>query len=430
MVKINPCKSVRGVVCPPGDKSIAHRFAMIGAIAEGETRLHNFAPGQDCQSTLNCMRQLGAGIEQRGGEVLIQGRGLRGLCAPKEVLDSGNSGTTLRLLSGILAGQHFESKLSGDASLCKRPMKRILDPLRRMGAQIEAREGGYAPIRIVGGPLRAIDFNPDTPSAQVKSCVLLAGLYAAGRATVQESVPTRDHTELALSRFGADLQVTGGKISLNPVKRLMGVEMTIPGDLSSAVFWIVAAAILPGSSISITGVGLNPTRNAVLGLLANWGADIRIDLPAGTTGEVAGDLRIGYNPKLGAAGCLEITHEQVPLIIDEIPALAVLGARTPHGMRIRGAGELRVKESDRLHAMTDNLNRMGVAVKELSDGLDIPGNQRLRGAQMDSFGDHRIAMACAVAALSAEGSSSIEHPECAGISYPGFYETLESLAVR
>lgn len=430
MVKINPCKSVRGEVCLPGDKSIAHRYAMIGAIAEGETQLHNFAPGQDCQSTLNCMRQLGIGIEQRGGEVLIQGTGLRGLCAPKEGLDAGNSGTTVRLLSGILAGQRFESTLSGDASLCKRPMKRILDPLRRMGAQIEAREGGYAPIHIVGGPLRAIDFNPDTPSAQVKSCVLLAGLYAVGRTTVRESVPTRDHTELALSRFGADLQATGGKISLNPVGRLMGVETTIPGDLSSAVFWIVAAAILPGSSVSITGVGLNPTRNAVLGLLTNWGADIRIDLPGGAKGEVAGDLRIRYSPNLGAAGRLEITHQQVPLIIDEIPALAVLGARTPHGMHIRGAGELRVKESDRLHAMTENLNRMGIAVKEISDGLDIPGNQRMRGAQMDSYGDHRIAMACAVAALSAEGASGIEHPECAGISYPGFYETLESLAAR
>jgi 3-phosphoshikimate 1-carboxyvinyltransferase len=430
MEEIHSCRFVRGIVKPPGDKSISHRYAMLGAIADGTTRLDNYAPGQDCLCTLNCLRGLGVPIQQDGDRIHIQGLGLHGLQIPAAPLNAGNSGTTIRLLSGILAAQPFASELVGDLSLSQRPMARIIEPLRRMGAIVEARDGKYPPLKIRGNALQGIDFSPEIPSAQVKSCVLLAGLYGRGMTTVRESVPTRDHTELALRHFGAEVHVSGFEIKIQPASHLTGVDFLIPGDISSAMFWITAGLMLPDSELLISDVGLNPTRNYVLGMLISWGADLSLHLPQKAIGEVAGTISVRCSNRLGALARLEITPEQVPLVIDEIPALAVLGSQTPFGMRIRGAEELRVKESDRLRSVAENLRRMGAEVDEYPDGLEIAGQQSLRGAHLESYGDHRIAMAFAIAALVAQGQSTISDPECVSISYPEFFPTLRRLSMN
>ncbi len=428
MKNIQPCRCLRGSVQPPGDKSIAHRYAMIGAIASGDTLLFNYPAGRDVHSTLSCLRQLGVPVETQGTEVRIEGRGLHGLKASHQPLDVGNSGTTIRLLSGILAGQPFRTCLQGDESIARRPMRRIIAPLRQMGASIEAREGSFTPLEIRGGGLQGIDFQPQTPSAQVKSCVMLAGLYARGITRVFEPVATRNHTELALGHFGAALHADGARIEVQPGKEMRGVTMHIPGDISSAMFWIVGALIRPGSEVILENVGLNPSRDAVLRLLARWGAPIEIQPSMQTGMEVAGSLTVRYSDRLGRREPLEVQPEDVPLMIDEIPALAILGAHVPCGMKIRGAEELRVKESDRLKALAENLQRMGAAVSETTDGLDIEGGRTLHGSDIRTFGDHRIAMAFTIAALAADSPVALDDPGCAAVSYPDFYEHLQALA--
>jgi 3-phosphoshikimate 1-carboxyvinyltransferase len=425
---IHPAKLVAGGVAPPGDKSISHRYAMLAGIAEGTSELSNFAQAADCHSTLACMKALGAEVKVEKSLVRVTGRGLRGLQASRRALDAGNSGTTIRLLSGILAGQNFTSRIAGDESLNRRPMKRILTPLREMGARIEARDDNFAPLEIRGGALRGIQYEMPMASAQVKSAVLLAGLFAEGPTSVIEPASTRDHTELALEEFGAPVERHGRttRIPANGGFRLTGRKAEIPGDLSSAVFFIAAASLFPDSTLRIQGVGLNPTRTAVLDVFARMGASIEALSLRSVQGEVMGDLAVkGAQLKGG-----RIEGKEIPLVIDELPMLAALGPFTEEGVEIRDAQELRVKESDRIAALAENLRRMGAVVEERPDGLKVEGRKaaKVRGAVIEPRGDHRIAMAFAVAALGAEGPTTIRDADCAGVSYPAFYDDLARVA--
>jgi 3-phosphoshikimate 1-carboxyvinyltransferase len=421
---IQPARAVGGAVMVPGDKSISHRYAMLAAIAEGESRLENYSSGADCQSTLGCVAALGAAVRREDRAVVIAGRGLRGLTPPAGDLDCGNSGSTMRMLSGILAGQRFASRLTGDASLSRRPMERIIAPLTQMGARIEAREGRFAPLVIHGGALRAIDYTTPVASAQVKSCVLLAGLYGDGETVVREPVRTRDHTELALRQFGAEVAVAGKEVRVQPQPALQGQKLLVPGDLSSATFFLVAALLFPGSSLTVAGVGLNPTRTLLLDFLTSIGAQFKILQIGETGGELVGDLQV---KSAGVRGG-EIAGEVTAGLIDEIPALAVLGAASEHGLTVRDAQELRVKETDRIRTICENLARMGVQVEERPDGFRVPGRQQFRAARIDSFGDHRIAMAFAVAALRADGPCEIGDAGAAAVSFPEFFSTLRQIA--
>ena len=422
--QIRPAASLQGIIQLPGDKSISHRYAMLAAIAEGATRIENYSTGADCQSTLACVAALGAKVEKAGGVTSIEGRGLDGLHAPGEMLDAGNSGSTIRMLSGILAAQRFETRIGGDDSLSRRPMQRILDPLRHMGACIEAREGKFPPLSIRGAPLHAIEYTLPVASAQVKSCVLLAGLYAEGRTTVHEPVRTRDHTELALREFGADVEIVKRAITVTGRPRLQARSLRVPGDLSAAAFFLVAALIVPESQLTIRGVGLNPTRSALLDFLSEMGAPIKILEVAANAGELAGDVQIRKAPIRG--GVLE--KARTAALIDEIPALAVLGAASEAGLVVRDAAELRVKETDRIATIAENFHRMGLAIEVREDGFRVPGRQRFRAAQLDSFGDHRIAMAFSVAALAADGACEMEGAESACVSFPEFFDTLHRAA--
>jgi 3-phosphoshikimate 1-carboxyvinyltransferase len=422
--RITPARSLCGSVTLPGDKSISHRYAMIASIAEGDSRIRNYSTGADCHSTLNAMRALGVPVEENGDEVLIRGRGLDGLRAPAADLDAGNSGSTIRMLSGILAAQPFSTRIGGDESLSRRPMGRIIEPLSQMGASISARDGRFPPLEIRGARLAPIDYTLPVPSAQVKTCVLFAGLYADGETIVREPVRSRDHTEIALREFGADLRVQGKTIALKGRPILTGRDLLVPSDLSSAAFFIVAALLLPGSRLAIRGVGLNPTRSTLLDFLAGMGADIRITGVQSRNGELSGELIVTSSPVRGGV----IEKETTAALIDEIPVLAVLGAASGEGLIIRDAAELRIKETDRIATIAENLRRMGVLAQELPDGLAIPGRQRFRAAELDSFGDHRIAMAFAVAALCADGESAIDGAEAASVSFPEFFETLRQIA--
>jgi 3-phosphoshikimate 1-carboxyvinyltransferase len=422
--RISPARVLSGSVRLPGDKSVSHRYAMLGAIAEGATRIRNYSTGADCGSTLACIRALGVPVEPDGGEVRIDGRGLDGLKKPAGILDAGNSGSTIRMLSGILAGQTFATRITGDESLARRPMDRVMKPLAEMGASIQAREGRFPPLEIRGGRLRAIDYTLPVPSAQVKSCVLLAGLFADGGTIVRESVQTRDHTEVALREFGADVEVLGRTISVKGRPKLTGRELTVPSDLSSAAFFLVAALLVPGSKLVIEGVGLNPTRSALLDFLISMGARIRILSLSQVAGEPAGDILVESAPVRGGV----IEKELTAALIDEIPVLCVLGAASENGLVVRDAAELRVKETDRIATVAENLRRAGVEAEVLPDGLNIPGRQNFRAASFDSFGDHRIAMAFAVAALRAGGECTIARAEAASVSFPEFYDTLRKIA--
>jgi len=422
--RISPASAVSGTLSLPGDKSISHRYALIGAIAEGDTRIANYSTGQDCRSTLECVRALGIEVDGAGTEVVIHGKGLDGLRPPAKDLDAGNSGSTIRMLSGILAGQPFAARIFGDESLSRRPMQRVMKPLGQMGARIAARDGQFPPLRIEGGKLRAIDYTLPVPSAQVKTCVLLAGLYAEGITTVTEPAPTRDHTEIALREFGADIAVERQKIAIAGRPALVGRELTVPADLSSAAFFLVAALLVPGSQLSILGVGLNPTRSALLDFLAGMGARIRVPRLESQSGELIGDLEVEHSALSGGV----IEGGLTAALIDEIPVLAVLGAATEEGLTVRDAAELRVKETDRIRAVVDNLRRMGVEARELPDGMVIPGRQKFRAATLDSWGDHRIAMAFAVAALCGDGESVIQGAEAASVSFPEFWDTLSRIA--
>ncbi|HEY6127646.1 MAG TPA: 3-phosphoshikimate 1-carboxyvinyltransferase [Candidatus Acidoferrum sp.] len=422
---IHPAKAVAGGVVPPGDKSISHRYAMLAGIAEGASELTNFALAADCHSTLGCMKALGAEVNVDKSLVRVVGHGLHGLKSSKRTLDAGNSGTTIRLLSGILAGQKFTSKIAGDDSLNKRPMKRILTPLREMGARILARQENFAPLEIFGATLRGIHYEMPMPSAQVKSAVLLAGLFAEGDTAVTEPLRTRDHTELALEEFGVPIERHGltTRIRANGNIKLTAQKIEVPGDLSSAVFFIAAASLFPESSLHIQGVGLNPTRTAILDVFARMGASIQMLSLRSAQGEVIGDIAVKGAQLKG--GVIELA--EIPLLIDELPMLAVLGPFTEEGIEIRDAAELRVKESDRIAALAENLRRMGAKVEERPDGLKVQGRTagKLRGAVIEPHGDHRIAMAFAVAALGAQGPTTIRDAECAGVSYPTFYDDLE-----
>jgi 3-phosphoshikimate 1-carboxyvinyltransferase len=431
---IRPSKHVTGGVEPPGDKSISHRYAMLAALAEGTSELRHFAAAADCHSTLACLKALGAEIKTDKDTVRVRGHGLHGLKSSWRALDAGNSGTTMRLLAGILAGQEFASKLTGDASLQRRPMKRVVSPLREMGADIRARDDNFAPLEIHGARLHAIDFQMLMASAQVKSAVLLAGLFAEGVTSVTEPARTRDHTELALEEFGAQIEKHGkatrlqGLAAANGGANLQPRDLDIPGDLSSAVFFIAAASLLPESTLLIHNVGLNPTRTAILDVFASMGASLQMVSVRSTHGEVVGDVAVKGAPLQGGI----VEGAQIPLIIDELPMLAALGPFTEKGIEIRDASELRVKESDRIAALAENLRRMGSTVEERPDGLRVEGRSagRVHGAEIDPRGDHRIAMAFAVAGLAADGPTVIRDAHCAGVSYPNFFDDLERVAER
>jgi 3-phosphoshikimate 1-carboxyvinyltransferase len=395
---------------------------MIASLAEGDTRISNYSTGADCHSTLGCMRALGIAVEERGAEVIIHGNGLEGLRPPETALDAGNSGSTIRMLSGILAGQPFHSRIAGDESLARRPMQRIMKPLAQMGARVRARDNQFPPLEIDGGPLHPIHYELPVPSAQVKTCVLFAGLFADGCTSVTEPVRSRDHTEIALREFGADLHVERQKITVAGRPKMSGQELLVPSDLSSAAFFLVAALLVPGSHLVIRGVGLNPTRSALLDFLTGMGARIRIPELESKNGELVGEIEVEHSELRGGV----IQGPLTAALIDEIPVLAVLGAATADGLTVKDASELRIKETDRVRTVVDNLRRMGVSAEELPDGFVVPGRQNLRAAALDSFGDHRIAMAFAVGALAADGESVIDGAESASVSFPEFWDTLAS----
>ena len=424
-VVVRNARNVLGSLRAPGDKSISHRYAMLAAIARGCSKFENFAPGADCSSTLQCVKELGCTVERRPDDSLwIEGLGPE-LSSPDGALDCGNSGSTMRMLSGILAAQSFVCELVGDASLSRRPMKRIIDPLSLMGARIESEEG-HAPLRIRGAKLSGIEYRPPVASAQVKTCLLFAGLLAEGSTSIEEPHPTRDHGELALRAFGADVQRSRGKVSIAGGQRLYPLEAYVPGDSSSAAFFLCAASIFPESNLVIDGVLLNPTRSALLDVLTAMGCRISMLRVEEQHGELVGTIALVP----GNGKHVRIAGPQTALLIDELPVLAAIAPFTAGGIEVRDAGELRVKESNRLSAVTRNLQAMGAQVEQTEDGWRIPGNQLLHGAEIESYHDHRIAMAFAVAALRAQGETVIKNAGCVAISYPGFFADLDKVTER
>jgi 3-phosphoshikimate 1-carboxyvinyltransferase len=425
---IRPAKNIGGSLRLAGDKSISHRYAMLAAVAEGDTRLTNFSSGADCASTLQCLRQLGCGIEgDARGELIIKGRGGR-LRAPTVALDCGNSGSTMRMLAGILAGQDFETKLTGDASLSRRPMARVIIPLEQMGARVKANDGARPPLVIggAGNKLRAIDYEIPVASAQVKSAVLFAGLFASGETAVEEPVRTRDHSELALRAFGAQVTRKRNRAAITGRQNLHGISADVPGDISSAAFFLCAAALFPVANLVFDNVLLNPTRAALLDVLAGMGTRIAVLDVNEQHGELVGTVHATGGTLRGGV----IAGAQSAALIDELPVLAAVAPYTRDGIEIRDASELRVKESDRIRAVAENLRAMGAQVQELEDGLRVPGGQQLHGATVDSAGDHRIAMAFAIAALRAEGETEIRGAECVDISFPEFFRMLDAVSER
>jgi 3-phosphoshikimate 1-carboxyvinyltransferase len=436
--RVAPARRVCGRLRVPGDKSISHRYAILAALADGPSILSNFAPGADCRSTLSCLERLGvevggtagadaadSGADTTPATVTVMGRGLGRLCSPAGPLDAGNSGTTMRLLAGVLAGHPFSATLVGDASLSRRPMRRVMTPLEQMGARIESAAGGRAPLTIHGTQLHAIAYRPDVPSAQIKSAVLLAGLLADGVTSVSEPAATRDHTERALAAFGGQAWTAGGTVSVAAHPRLTGRALAVPGDFSSAAFWLVAAAAMPGSVVEVEDVGLNPTRTALLDVLRRYGARVDVepsDLAEG--GEPRGRIVVAHE----RSGSVTIEPDEVPRLIDEIPAIAALAA---HGgeVAVTGAAELRVKESDRIATLVAGFSAMGLDAEERPDGFAVAGAGGMApGGAADARGDHRMAMAFAIAALAARQPSTIAGADSVAISYPGFFETLDRLA--
>jgi len=425
-VSIRPARNILGSLRVPGDKSISHRYAMLAALAPGRSRFDNFAPGADCASTVACVRALGCNVERdEKGSIVIDGLGAQ-LRAPAGPLDCGNSGSTMRMLSGILAGQPFASELIGDESLSRRPMKRVIEPLTQMGAEIHAANGDRAPLRINGAELHGIDYSPPVASAQVKTSVLFAGLLAEGKTTVAEPARTRDHGELALRAFGAGVERTQNAVSIVGGQTLHPLEAFVPGDISSAAFFLCAATIFPDSNLVIDGVLLNPTRSALLDVLAAMGSRISMVRVEESHGELVGTIALVP----GQGRPVRIEGPLTALLIDELPVLAAIAPFTTGGLEVHDAGELRVKESDRLSAVTRNLQAMGAQVEQTDDGWRIPGGQSLHGAEIESYDDHRIAMAFAVAALRAGGETLIRNADCVAISYPAFFEDLEKLVER
>jgi 3-phosphoshikimate 1-carboxyvinyltransferase len=424
-VVIRPARGVAGSIIPPGDKSISHRYAMLGAIAEGMTKLENFSSGADCASTLSCLKELGVKWERISNAVAIYGRGAK-LKKPEGTLDCGNSGSTMRMLSGILAGQKFTSELTGDESLRRRPMARIIEPLKKMGAKISSAEKGRPPLKVSGGSLKAIEYTVPVASAQVKTALLFAGLYARGTTRINEPIQTRDHGEQALQAFGAHLESRMKHAQIKGGQKLKAIEGTVPGDFSSAAFFLCAAALFPESHLTVTGLLLNPTRTRLLDFLTGLGVRISLSDLREEHGELVGMAQVQGGALKGA----RVVSEDTAALIDEIPVLAAIAPYTSEGIEIRDARELRVKESDRIASIAKNLRTMGAKVEEFEDGLRIPGGQKLHGASVDSFGDHRIAMAFAVAALRAQGETEIRGADAAVISYPEFFDVLEGVVQR
>ncbi|MFZ5517715.1 MAG: 3-phosphoshikimate 1-carboxyvinyltransferase [Candidatus Zhuqueibacterota bacterium] len=420
---IQPAKSIHGDISVPGDKSISHRAIMFGAIARGNTTISNLSSSADVASTRSCLQQLGIDITEENSVITVAGKGLTGLSASPRELDCGNSGTTIRLISGILAAQPFTSTLIGDASLSKRPMNRIIQPLTQMGAQIVSQPGGFAPLTIHGQRLNPIAFTSPVASAQVKSCILLAGLFTEGTTTVSEPTLSRDHTERLLHDFGVTVDSDASGISIHGPATLHGCDILVPGDFSSAAFFIGAALLVSNASLLLKNIGLNPTRTGLLDVLGRMGARIIIHPSSFPSSEPMGDIEIFSSRLVGTT----IEANLVPSLIDEIPILAVIAARAEGMTTLSGAGELRVKESDRLKAITQNLLKMGILIEEKDDGFIIEGPQQFKGAEVDSFHDHRIAMAFSVAGLIARGQTTILNPDCVGISMPNFYTTLEEV---
>ena len=419
-----PATRLSGTLTLPGDKSISHRLGMLASLAEGTSIIRNYSTGADCHSTLGCVQALGIEVDEEGTTVKIHGKGLDGWTAPTRDLDAGNSGSTIRMMSGLLAAQSFESTIFGDESLSRRPMDRVMKPLSLMGAKIDARENRFPPLTIHGaGKLTPIDYTLPVASAQVKTCVLFGGIFAEGETIVREPMRSRDHSEIALKGFGADLTVVQKVVTLQGRPKLEAREITVPSDLSGAAFFLVAALIVPGSDLIIRGVGLNPTRSALLDFMLSAGAKIKVLKLESVNGEPVGDIQVQYAPVKGGV----IEGDLTAAVIDEIPVLAVLGAASEEGLIIRNAQELRIKETDRIATVAENFSRMGIAVEVTPDGMVIPGKQKFKAANFDSFGDHRIAMAFSIAALVADQETTIDHPECVAISYPTFFETLKDL---
>lgn len=419
---LTAAQSLRGDVTVPGDKSISHRAVMFGALADADTHITGFLMGEDCLSTISCFKKMGVSIDVSEQEVVVHGVGLHGLKAPDELLYTGNSGTTTRLLCGILAGQPFSSTVNGDASIQKRPMGRIMKPLREMGADISGKDGNLCPLTIHPAPLHGIRYTMPVASAQLKSAILLAGLFADSPTTVVEPAPSRDHTERMLRGLGAQVVPNGTEITLTPPKTLHAVNVEVPGDISSAAYFLVAGLILPDSDIVIRNVGINPTRTGILDALEAMGANIERLNERGTVEPIC-DLRVRSSHLHGTTIC----GDMIPRLIDEIPVLAVAAAFAEGETVIRDAQELKVKESNRIATMTTELSKTGADVRETEDGMIIRGGKPLHGADFASYADHRVAMSMAVCALACEGDSSIDDPDCVAISYPTFFETLDAL---
>jgi 3-phosphoshikimate 1-carboxyvinyltransferase len=448
-VVVRPARSIQGVIRIPGDKSISHRYAMLAAIAEGTSRLHNFSAALDCASTLDCVAKLGSEwkrVQPKGDggsdtvtaaeassdkslsdKAAVEVRGVgRRLNPSREPLDCGNSGSTMRMLSGILAGQPFSTELFGDESLSKRPMARIITPLSQMGAKIASTDGGKPPLKIQGGTLKPIHYKPEVASAQVKSCVLFAGLFTDGETVIEEPMRTRDHGEIALRAFGAEVERSGNTSRIAGGQRLSAIEAHVPGDLSSAAFFLCATALFPGSQVTLPGILMNPTRARLLDILLQMGLKVSVAHLEEHHGELVGSIEARGAIWKGGV----IAGADTAALIDEIPVLAAAAPYSEDGFEVRDAKELRVKESDRISAVATNLRKMGAEVEERPDGMRIPGRQKLHGAELDSFGDHRIAMAFAIAALRAEGDTMIQGADAAGVSYPMFFHELEAVASR
>ena len=412
---------LKGEITVPGDKSISHRGIMLGALANGTTSITNFLKGADCLSTISCFQKMGIEIEETENEILVHGKGLHGLSAPKEILDAGNSGTTTRLISGILAGQNFSCDLTGDASIQKRPMKRIMTPLSMMGADITSvHNNGCAPLHIKGAPLKGISYQSPVASAQVKSCVLFAGLYADGKTSVTEPFLSRNHSELMLSSFGASVQTCGTTATIEPEPVLTAQKVEVPGDISSAAFFIAAGLLIPGSELLIKNVGINPTRDGILRVCRQMGANLELLNTRTQCGEPVADILVKHSELNGTV----IEGDLIPTLIDELPVIAVMAACANGETIIRNAEELKVKESNRLEIIVHHLSEMGCDITGTEDGMIIRGGKPLHGAVLDSHLDHRIAMSFAVAGLVADGETEITNADCGNISYPGFYRDL------
>ena len=417
--------SLKGTVTIPGDKSISHRAVMFGSLAKGTSEITGFLQGADCLSTISCFSKMGIDITNTGEKVIVNGKGLRGLNAPSTILDVGNSGTTTRLISGILAGQNFTSVLDGDASLRTRPMKRIITPLSEMGAKINS-NNGCAPLEIIGSPLKGIDYVSPVASAQIKSCVLLAGLYAENPTSVTEPSLSRNHTELMLKAFGADISTEGFTSKVLPATELFGQQVHVPGDISSAAYFIAAGLIAPNSEILIKNVGLNPTRDGIIKVCRAMGGDITVCDERVQGGEPVGDLLVRSSSLIGTT----VSGDIIPTLIDELPIIAVLAAYAKGRTVIADAAELKVKECNRIDAMVTNLSKMGVDITGTDDGMIIEGGKALHGATLDTYMDHRIAMSFAIASLNAEGTTTIKDAEIVNVSYPGFFNDLKGLTNR